>query len=79
MTGMLQPAFWGGLFIGVLSALPLVKFGNVCCCLWVVLGGGLTVYLQQQRTPEPLETGEAVLGGLIAGLLGAVIYVLLEG
>ncbi len=24
MEGRLQPAFWGGLFIGVLSALPLI-------------------------------------------------------
>ncbi|HET9370989.1 MAG TPA: hypothetical protein VFO19_12105 [Vicinamibacterales bacterium] len=76
--GRHQPALLGGLFIGVISALPVVGSLNICCCLWVVLGGGLTVYLQQQRTPEPLETGEAVLGGLIAGLLGAVIYVLLQ-
>ena len=31
----LQPALFGGLFIGVLSALPLVSVGN-CCCLWVI-------------------------------------------
>jgi hypothetical protein len=39
----------------------------------VVSGGLLTVYLQQQRTPEPVETGEAVLGGLLAGVIGALI------
>ena len=68
-----QPALLGGLFIGVLSSLPLVSVANLCCCLWVILGGGLTVYLQQQAKPEPVETGEAVLGGLVAGLIGAVI------
>ena len=47
-----QPALLGGLFIGVLSSLPLVNIGNVCCCLWVVVGGLLTVYLQQQNTPS---------------------------
>ena len=76
--GRHQPALLGGLFIGVISALPVVGSLNICCCLWVVLGGGLTVYLQQQRTPEPLETGEAVLGGLIAGLVGAVLYVVFQ-
>ena len=63
----------GGLFIGVLSALPVVSSANACCCLWVVAGGVLVVYLQQQNTPLPLETADAVLGGLIAGLIGAVI------
>ena len=68
-----QPALLGGLFIGVLSSLPLVNVGNVCCCLWVVLGGALTVYLQQQASPEPVEVSEAVLGGLLAGVVGAII------
>jgi len=67
-----QPALLGGLLIGVLSSLPVISLAN-CCCLWVISGGMLTVYLQQQRKPEPVETGEAVIGGLIAGLIGAVI------
>ena len=48
-SGRLQPAFYGGLFIGVLSALPLVNAGNCCCCLWVVAGGVLAAYLRQQN------------------------------
>ena len=67
-----QPALLGGLFIGVLSALPVVSSAN-CCCLWVIAGGVLVVYLQQQNMPLPVETADAVLGGLIAGLVGAVI------
>ena len=35
----LQPALVGGLVMGVLSALPLVNLGNLCCCFWVVSGG----------------------------------------
>jgi hypothetical protein len=57
----------------VLSSAPLISFGNLCCCLWVVLGGLLTVYLQQQSKDTPIETSDAVLGGLLAGLIGAVI------
>ncbi len=76
-----QPALLGGLFIGMLSSLPVVNIAN-CCCLWVVVGGLLTVYLQRQDPPAaPLggsDTGEAVLGGLLAGLVGALIYILVS-
>jgi len=68
-----QPALLGGLFIGVLSSLPVVSSFNLCCCLWVVTGGMLVVYLQQQRTPEPLETSDAVIESLLAGVIGAII------
>ena len=51
MNDRIQPALWGGLFIGVLSALPLVNAGNCCCCLWVVCGGVLAAYLRQQNSP----------------------------
>src|SRR5690349_15316702 len=71
----LQPALLGGLFIGVLSSLPIVGAANACCCLWVVSGGIVTVYLQRQN-PRPGATSdafEAVLGGVIAGIVGAAI------
>jgi hypothetical protein len=67
-----QPALLGGLFIGVLSSLPVVNIAN-CCCLWVIAGGMLVVYLQQQARPAPVETSDAVIGGLLAGLIGAII------
>jgi hypothetical protein len=73
-----QPALLGGLFIGVLSALPLVNAGNLCCCLWVVSGGAITVYLLQQNLTPPVETGDAVLAGLQAGLLGALLYLVVS-
>jgi hypothetical protein len=73
-----QHALLGGLFIGVLSALPVVGFLNLCCCLWVVAGGVLTTYLLQQNRPGPVDSGEAALGGLLAGLFGAVLYVLIQ-
>ena len=49
----LQPALFGGLFIGVLSALPIINIGN-CCCLWVIGGGVLATYLMQQNHPYPI-------------------------
>jgi hypothetical protein len=69
-----QPEILGGLFIGVFSVLPIVGLANLFCCLWVVVGGVLTVYLKRQGRAG-VEVGEAILGGLVAGLVGAVIFV----
>ena len=71
----LQPVVFGGLFIGVLSALPVVSLGNLCCCLWVVGGGMLAAYLLQRDRSEPLALGEGALCGALAGGAGAVVYV----
>ena len=72
-SGRLQPAFFGGLLIGVLSALPIVSVGNCCCCLWVVAGGMLAVYLRQQNSPFSVTSAEGALVGLLAGIIGALI------
>jgi hypothetical protein len=74
----LQPAVYGGLFIGVLSALPVVNVGNCCCCLWVVAGGALTAYLMQQNHPYPITSADGALAGLLAGVIGGVLGVLLS-
>jgi hypothetical protein len=77
-SARLQPALYGGLLIGVLSALPIVSIGNCCCCLWVVLGGMLAVYLRQQNSPFAVTSAEGALVGLLAGLFGGVLGVLLS-
>lgn len=73
----LQPALLGGLFIGVLSALPFVSLGN-CCCLWVIGGGVLAAWLLQQNQSVSIETGDAALVGLYAGLIGAVVAMVVQ-
>src|SRR5690606_26155599 len=73
----LQPSLLGGLFIGVLSALPIISAGNCLCCLWVVSGGVLAAYLLQQNQAAPLEAGDGAIVGLLAGLVGAVLASLL--
>jgi hypothetical protein len=77
-SGRLQPALYGGLFIGVLSALPLINIGNCCCCLWVLMGGALAVYLRQQNSPYSVPASEGALVGLLAGLIGGVVAGLLS-
>ena len=72
---MLQPALLGGLFIGVLSALPVVNVAN-CCCLWIIGGGAIAAYLEQQADPTPLTVGRAARVGLMAGVVGAFVWVI---
>jgi hypothetical protein len=72
----LQPAILGGVFLGVLSALPVVSAANLCCCLWIIGGGALASYLMQQNHPLPINAGDGALVGVLAGLIGAFVYVL---
>lgn len=73
-----QPAVYAGLAIGVLSALPLVNLGNCLCCLWVVGGGALAVYLMQQNYPYSVQAADGALVGLLSGLLGGAVCGLLS-
>lgn len=72
-----QPALLGGVFMGVLSALPFVSYANACCCLWVVVGGLLAAWLLQQNYPYQIATSDGALVGLLAGLFGAIIGVVI--
>jgi hypothetical protein len=72
-----QPALLGGVVIGVLSALPVINIAN-CCCAWILLGGALAAYLMQQNHPEPIEVGDGAIVGLLAGVTGAVVWLVLS-
>jgi hypothetical protein len=74
----LQPALIGGLVMGVLSALPLISVGNACCCLWVISGGVVAAYLFQQNTSTPITPSDGALVGLFAGLVGALVQVVIN-
>jgi hypothetical protein len=65
------PALLGGLFIGVLSSLPIVNLAN-CCCLWVIIGGVLAAYVMQANHPLPVTIGDGVIVGFLAGLVGGL-------
>jgi hypothetical protein len=68
-----QPALIGGVVMGVLSALPLISAGNLCCCLWVITGGAVAAYLLQQNTSVAITPGDGAMVGLLAGLAGALV------
>ena len=73
---LLQPVLFGGLFMGVLSALPIISIGN-CCCLWVTGGGVVTAYLTQHGRSDSIQLGEGAVGGFLSGIVGAVVYAVL--
>ena len=67
------PAALGGLFIGVLSALPLISLAN-CCCLWIVVGGYLAAYVTQQNHPTPITVLDGASVGFLSGVFGAIVF-----
>lgn len=69
----LQPALIGGVMIGVLSALPFIQVAN-CCCAWVLFGGAMAAFLMQQNHPEPIHVGDGAIVGLLAGVVGAFVW-----
>jgi hypothetical protein len=70
----MQPALIGGVFIGILSALPFVNIANYCCCLWVITGGVIAAVLDQQTEPARIRTSRAAYDGAVAGIVGAIVW-----
>jgi len=69
-----QAVLLGGLFIGVLSALPIINLAN-CCCLWILGGGAIAAYFAQQQ-PGPFGLMDGARVGFRAGVFGAVVWLL---
>jgi hypothetical protein len=74
---LIQPALLGGIFIGVLSALPVISAGNLCCCMWIVAGGMLAAYLDQAPSRRN-NLPRGALDGLLAGIIGAFVWLVLS-
>ena len=78
MGNRLQPALLGGLVLGVLSALPIISAGNICCCLWVVTGGAVAAWVLQANQPSRITPGDGATVGALAGLVGSVVWLVLS-
>ncbi len=72
---MIQAGLLGGLFIGVLSALPVISIANFCCCMWIIGGGVLAAYVDQ-GPGRSNAVGRGALDGLVAGIVGAFVWVI---
>jgi len=63
--------------MGVLSALPVISAGNICCCLWVICGGVAAAYVLQQGEPHPITPADGAFIGFLSGIVGAFVYVVI--
>jgi hypothetical protein len=64
--------------MGVLSSLPLISVGNLCCCLWVICGGVAAAYVLQQGQPDPITPADGAFVGFLSGLAGAVVWLVIS-
>ncbi len=69
----LQPALTGGMFLGLLSSLPLISIGNALCCMWVLGGGAIAAFLVSKQRPSGITYGDGAFAGVLSGLFGAII------
>jgi len=74
----LQPALLGGLVLGLGSVIPIVSYGNLCCCGWGIAGGALAAYLLIKRSPIlPISKSDGAGAGSLAGVVGSLIYLVI--
>jgi len=72
-SNILKPALIGGVALGILSALPVIKSCNCICCAWAIGGGILAAYLYIRESPFLVTMGRGAVVGLTAGAIGAVV------
>ncbi len=73
-----KPALVGGLIVAVLSLIPYVNLANCCFCLWALVGGIVATKLLIDRSPQQVKSGDGAMIGLLAGLVGAAIFVVID-
>ena len=71
----MQAAILAGVIFGVVSSIPFVNWLNVCCCLWVVIGGAFAARTLIGKSPVfPVTSGDGALVGLLSGVISSVVY-----
>ncbi|HEX5706712.1 MAG TPA: hypothetical protein VFX96_05435 [Pyrinomonadaceae bacterium] len=74
MNNSMKPAIIGGLVGGILTALP---YSTSCCCIWGLVGGAIAAMLAVKESQTPLQPGNGVKFGAIAGAIAAAIYLII--
>jgi hypothetical protein len=74
----IQPALAGGMFLGLLSSIPILSAANLLCCMWVLIGGGIASYLLTRQRPSGITYGDGAFAGVLSGLFGAVVGTVLQ-
>jgi zinc-ribbon domain len=74
----IQPALAGGMFLGFLSTMPFINAANMCCCMWVLMGGGIAAMLLAKQRPSGVTYGDGAYVGVLSGVFGAIIGTLIH-
>jgi hypothetical protein len=73
MSDKMRAVLIGGATLGLLSAIPPISLGNMCCCLWVIGGGALASYLYVRRSQSPVMLGQGAELGAMTGVVGTIV------
>ncbi len=76
ISKMLVPAIAGGVVAGIATSIPIIKWLNVLCCLWFIIGGAIAAWMLIKSIGKIKLTDGAIVGalsGIIAGIIAAVI------
>ncbi len=74
----LGPCLMGGALMAILSVFPLISVFNVFCCLWLIVGGAVTILIAKRNNPEPITGGDALLYGAISGVFGWLLFTVFQ-
>jgi hypothetical protein len=69
------PVLVGGAAAGLLSGVPWV---NCLCCLWILGGAALSVFLYAQAQPGSTSPGDGAVIGAFSGVVAAGVNTLLN-
>jgi hypothetical protein len=72
-AGMKTAVLTGGAFAGLLSGIP---WTGCLCCLWILGGAMLAVYLYARTQSGPTTPGDGALIGAFSGLVASVVYMI---
>ena len=78
MNNKLKAALLGGLIVGVLSVIvSQIPVVSLCCCLWGIGGGAVAGLIFIKGSPTRVSVGDGAMVGALAGVVGAVIYLII--
>src|SRR5262245_52609073 len=78
MNNKMKAALLGGLIVGVLSVIVAqIPFVSACCCLWGIGGGAVAGLIYIKGSPIRVSVGDGAMVGALAGVVGAVIYMII--
>jgi len=82
MNEKTKAAVIAGVALGVLAivtglASAAVSGASCCSCLWPIGAGIFAVYLYTQKSTGPLQVSDGAMLGLIAGVVGGLIYLVI--